>query len=183
MPASTPPASSMRPGPPGQPNPASSRAAVMPPARSLSVPDKGSRPNPGRDARATTNAGLDWRDVAGLANRQTRLGSAMTTTRSRDPLSRKLSNLTARFWLLRNAALDFQSAGAAACGWVLRRRQTSTNLAACLLSRQSRVRRGGPHGSLPALVPVALERSTAKLSSSSQAESCSDPRRAPSRSR
>ena len=38
----------------------------------LLEPDEGSQPSPGRDARATTNAGLGWKDVAGLANSQTR---------------------------------------------------------------------------------------------------------------
>ncbi len=35
----------------------------------LLLPDIDSQASPGRDARPTTNAGLDWKDVAGLANR------------------------------------------------------------------------------------------------------------------
>ena len=61
--------------------------------------------------------------------------------------------------------------------------EPTSNLAACRLSPQSRVHRGVPRGSFPALVPVALERWTANLASSSQTESCSDPHRAPSGSR
>ena len=60
-----------------------------------------------------------------------RLGSAsqaksylrQSGTALEDSLPRRLSHLTERFWPPRTSALELRPAGAAACGWLLRRRQ------------------------------------------------------------
>jgi Family of unknown function (DUF6444) len=53
--------------------------------------DIGSQASRARDARATTNAGLDWEDVAGLANRQKQARHRPETRRMLGTISKRVA--------------------------------------------------------------------------------------------